>query len=238
MRRHLLMGSRLSTEAYLREHLVCWFSPAKQGATNESLAVDPTLVDFSGKGNDLKLVGFAWDENNGIAADGGLNFHREHYWHQSAYGITANLGPLNGYTYIIDRKMTADTSCTAVISKYDPDAGIGFVGEATSNQANTRRLYVRLNEVEFMQWSNATTEEIVGKRGIAYMTPYFWNFGGGDIALNGEYTDTYSPLIVGTSNRSDGDKYGFEGTIYEVLFFDVALTKRQIRYAINNLINK
>lgn len=74
-RRHLMMhnpgGAVLP--AWFTEHIVCWYSPKRQGCTNESMAADPTLKDLSGNGRNLPLEGFLWTETSGIDADGALS---------------------------------------------------------------------------------------------------------------------------------------------------------------------
>lgn len=73
-RRNLLKMGGGSCEAYVRKHLVCWYSPQMQGATNESLASDPRLLDLSGNGRDLQLKGFDWTTSSVITSSGGLQF--------------------------------------------------------------------------------------------------------------------------------------------------------------------
>lgn len=56
-------------EAAIMEALVLWYDPRRQGATNESMAADPHLVDLSGGGHDAKCQNFAWTEGSGISAE-------------------------------------------------------------------------------------------------------------------------------------------------------------------------
>lgn len=66
--------NRGGIESFIRKHLICHYSPIKQGATNEGLAADPRLVDLSGNGYDLSLKGFKYTATSGIAEDGSLLF--------------------------------------------------------------------------------------------------------------------------------------------------------------------
>ena len=107
-RRNLLKmggGKRVNLPQWFREHIVCWYSPRRQGATNESLAADPRLRDLSGNGRHMTLTGFAWTEASGIDADGALVFGS---YRQG--DIAPNLA-LTDFTVIVDRN-SPTTSAT------------------------------------------------------------------------------------------------------------------------------
>ena len=55
-----------SMEESINEHMVLWYDIAKQGATNESMATTPTLIDHSGNGHDATCYNFAWAGMSGI----------------------------------------------------------------------------------------------------------------------------------------------------------------------------
>lgn len=55
-----------SMEESINEHMVLWYDIAKQGATNESMATTPTLIDHSGNGHDATCYNFAWSGMSGI----------------------------------------------------------------------------------------------------------------------------------------------------------------------------
>ena len=46
--------------------MVLWYDLKRQGATNESMAADPTLRDLSGNGHDATCYNFAWSGMSGI----------------------------------------------------------------------------------------------------------------------------------------------------------------------------
>ena len=54
------------TPKAIREALVCWYDPARQGATNEKMAENPVLKDLSGNGHDAACRNFAWSRMSGI----------------------------------------------------------------------------------------------------------------------------------------------------------------------------
>lgn len=68
------------TPQAIREALVCWYDPARQGCTNESMAENPVLKDLSGNGRDLALHNFAWSGMSGIGG-----YHVEVPMHDSRY---------------------------------------------------------------------------------------------------------------------------------------------------------
>lgn len=48
--------------------MVLWYDLAKQGATNESMAADPRLIDHSGNGHHATCYNFAWNLKSGISS--------------------------------------------------------------------------------------------------------------------------------------------------------------------------
>lgn len=54
----------------IKNSMVLWYDIAKQKATNESMAENPTLKDLSGNGNDATCYNFGWSGMSGI---GGYN---------------------------------------------------------------------------------------------------------------------------------------------------------------------
>lgn len=54
--------------------LVCWYSPRRQGCTNEGMRADTVLRDLSGNGLDMECLNFAWNEASGVNSDGNLSY--------------------------------------------------------------------------------------------------------------------------------------------------------------------
>lgn len=50
----------------IKNSMVLWYDIARQGATNESMAENPTLKDLSGNGHDITCYNFAWAGMSGI----------------------------------------------------------------------------------------------------------------------------------------------------------------------------
>lgn len=55
-----------SIEDGIMDAMVLWYDLAKQGATNESMATTPTLIDHSGNGHDATCYNFAWSGMSGV----------------------------------------------------------------------------------------------------------------------------------------------------------------------------
>lgn len=53
-------------EQSIRDAMILWYDLKKQGATNESMATTPTLIDHSGNGHDATCYNFAWADMSGI----------------------------------------------------------------------------------------------------------------------------------------------------------------------------
>lgn len=66
----------LDTPKAIKDAMVLYYDIAKQKATNESMAANPTLKDLSGNGNDATCYNFGWSEMSGI---GGYMTRNTHY---------------------------------------------------------------------------------------------------------------------------------------------------------------
>ena len=207
---------------WFKEHIVCWYSPKRQGATNESLRADPRLIDLSGNGMDLELVNFSFSESSGINAEGNLQFDNK------AYGRTIRFKGLPSFTYIAKREFNAAYN-ECLVAK-SPKAYSGFVGE--THQTNGERyVYVGTMGAEWLSES-----EMPSSLAVSYMTPHMLN--GYDISDRvGTFVDTDSRLLVGLIREGGGNDFRhFGGTMHDFFFFDTELTQDQIDYVKNNLI--
>ena len=59
----------------IRQSMVLWYDLRRQGATNQSMAADPRLLDLSGNGHHATCQGFAWKGMSGV---GGYYFQSLH----------------------------------------------------------------------------------------------------------------------------------------------------------------
>lgn len=59
-------GGTDPVEEAVMSALVLWYDPRRQGATNETMAADPRLIDLSRNGHDAECRNFAWGGMSGI----------------------------------------------------------------------------------------------------------------------------------------------------------------------------
>ena len=67
--KELWLGGRMVWAAMpeaIRQSMVLWYDLRRQGATNQSMAADPRLLDLSGNGHHATCQGFAWTEASGV----------------------------------------------------------------------------------------------------------------------------------------------------------------------------
>ena len=142
-------------EQDIMQSMVLWYDIAKQGATNESMATTPTLIDHSGNGHNATCYNFAWSGMSGVGGYEVSNF-------------------IEKDTSIMPEKGEVISSNLLRINKLNPGgSGIGYwnVGTLTfniklrvggltndqtlymcqynSNQYNKQQLYNGINELSF-----------------------------------------------------------------------------------------
>lgn len=57
---------KATMEDKIMDSMVLWYDLARQGATNESMAANPKLIDLSGNGHDATCYNFAWGGMSGV----------------------------------------------------------------------------------------------------------------------------------------------------------------------------
>lgn len=210
--------------AWFREHIVCWYSPRRQGCTDSSLTADPTLIDLSGKGNDAEICNYnagtdTYGNKFGCLPDGGLRFS------SSGYAQCKTRFALSDFTIIMDRDMSNPTypspnPCVAGKTRHAQGTG-AFVFEATK---------------ENMVASFAAPTyhlPISSSRATVFMTPTNYN---GSTIKRGTYADTSSDILVIGMVRPSSDTWA-QVRLYSFLLFDKTLSQDQIDYVKNNLID-
>ena len=75
----------------IKDNMVLWYDLKRQGATNETMAANPKLIDLSGNGHDATCYNFAWSGMSGI---GGFPF---------SFGVNKINFPTWNYTTILER---------------------------------------------------------------------------------------------------------------------------------------
>lgn len=103
----------------IMDAMVLWYDIKKQGATNESMAENPVLVDHSGNGHDATCYNFAWTEESGISTTNYPNALVSDG--VDDYAMVEGLPLLNkedGYTVIAKRKwLTDDLTIESLLNK-------------------------------------------------------------------------------------------------------------------------
>ena len=92
-RRRLMMAAAKSAHPYfpsdtpdaIRNSCILWYDIEKQGATNESMSVDPTLIDLTGNGYNATCYNFSWSDMSGV---GGYNVNFMNYGVSSSSSST------------------------------------------------------------------------------------------------------------------------------------------------------
>lgn len=221
MRRHLMKAEAgVVLPAWFKEHIVCWYSPKRQGVTNESLAADPKLIDLSGKGMDLELVNFSFTEVSGINAEGALKFNG------ACYGRTASFAGSDSFTYIAKR-MFANYG-DQVFCSHSSGAWQGWTGEVR-NTNGTRECFIGGDSyVSILPCFNGSLD-------ISWLSPTKYK----ECVLreNSIYKPCKAPLTIGNIRIGDIIDRKFKGVLYDFFLFDETLSQEQINYVVNHLID-
>lgn len=226
-RRNLLKMGGGNVEEFVSRHMVCWYSPVRQGANVERLSADPRLVDLSGNGRNLRLNGFDWTNGSVITSDGGLQFDGN-----SCYGICESDFDLGNFTLIYRRgalpfhTMTnpgkcfcckgrafiiENTSVARCLSNY-AFTQHGLVSDRTTHGLFSAGLYV-VTPNKIIQEDSATI--VTMKRGSGV-------------------DSVDSKLIFGCESQS-GNKLKF--VLEEFMLFDRVLKRDQLEWVLINLID-
>lgn len=217
-RRNLLkMGGVMNVEQYVRRHLLCWYSPKRQGATNESLAADPRLVDLSGKGNDLILEGMTYTESNGVASDGCIVF-------RNSRGVCQSNIVLRNFTVICKRRLD--------LANYTSYPCVAHKGASRDDKAFAME-WVRGDVccVSFGQYNKIS----LLSKGVVFMTSSSYN--GIKSLERGTYNDKATDKLIISGDGSSGLSR-FSLYLYDFMLFNVSLSAEQIQWVVDNFINE
>lgn len=203
----------------IRESLVAWYSPQRQGATNEKLSENPVLFDLSGNGHDMTCHNFAWTEKSGIDGDKLVFDGVDDYcsWVGDFHLVDA--------TIIIKYKYDSGALYGAMVSKMRIFNCFGRTNTGKENLIsffgkNTAKIYFTPSESE--------------KIGIIRQ----WDYAVGDERYNllrGGYLGEYNnPFLIG---RHVEEPLYAGGYIKSVLLFNRTLTDAEIEYVKQNMID-
>lgn len=219
MRRHMMKASGEKLPAWFKEHIVCWYSPVRQGCTNEDMAANPVLKDLSGKGYDATCYNFGWTTRSGIDANGCLQFDGE-----KDYAVCDKDFVLTDFTIIMQRAFeNIDVNWPCTVAKYLPSQrSMAFEVKAPDKGA------VFLYSFGKSSYPKANT-----KFDISTMTPT--NYCGQSIERGSVVDSTATKLCIATSYVSSNAYMWVR--LGAFLLFDVTLTDEQIQWVKTNLID-
>ena len=206
-------------EQSIRDAIVLWYDLKKQGATNESMATTPTLIDHSGNGHDATCYNFAWTEESGISTTeypGALVSDGV-----DDYCLVEGLPLLTkeqGYTVVAKRKYLAGIQQSCLASKRNSISQNGaFVFELQS---------VDWRRVDSFGYQNNIVQ--LEESDISYQTSKSYN----EKAINvGEESDNNVLRLLNLR-----DNYFANVALYSFLLFNRDLTTEEIEWVKTNLI--
>lgn len=98
----------------IMQSMVLWYDLAKQGATNESMAADPKLIDHSGNGHDATCYNFAWVGMSGIGGN------RSTIISSNIFTLKGGISTTNGTTIHITHTPTVNSSAAEYVGSIKP----------------------------------------------------------------------------------------------------------------------
>lgn len=105
---------KATMEDKIMSSMVLWYDLAKQGATNESMAADPRLIDHSGNGHDATCYNFAWVGMSGIGGN------RSTIISSNNFTLNGGVSTTNGTTIHITHTPTVDCSAAEYTGSLKP----------------------------------------------------------------------------------------------------------------------
>ena len=142
-------------EQSIRDAMILWYDLKKQGATNESMATTPTLIDHSGNGHDATCYNFAWSGMSGVGGYEVSNFIEKDTSIMPEKGevISSNLLRINtlkpggaGIGYWNVGTLTFNIKLRVEGLTNDQTL---YMCQYNSNQYNKQQLYNGINELSF-----------------------------------------------------------------------------------------
>ena len=212
-------------EQSVQKAMVLWYDIAKQGATNESMAADPRLIDHSGNGHHATCYNFAWTEDSGIST---VNYPNALVSDGvDDYCLVDGLPILTkekGYTVIAKRKWII-TGLGAVCSKMRNDNG-AFQLERVNGIVEHPNVSVSYNQYNSVTVNNDDA--------IVYQTTYDYN--GSTSLSTQDVLDTDFMSICSVTRETYSRHSGI--VLYSLLLFNRDLSTDEIEWVKTNLITE
>ena len=105
---------KATMEDKIMDSMVLWYDLAKQGATNESMAADPRLIDHSGNGHHATCYNFAWVGMSGIGGN------RSTIVSSNNFTLNGGISTTNGTTIHITHTPTVNSSAAEYTESLKP----------------------------------------------------------------------------------------------------------------------
>ena len=239
------IGSKKVKEAWLNgkqvypskkrimDSMVLWYDLKRQGATNESMAANPKLIDLSGNGYDATCYNFAWTEDSGMST---LNYPNALVSDGvDDYCLVEGLPLLNkedGYTVIAKREWIGDANSKSqgFVSKGSTATWTdgAFYFECVEGGGTTlfNRVFPNSNSKDGNNMISNFAQE-----NLTYLTSAKYN--NSDIVNVGDGVDT-DKLVVFRLSLSSG--FYASISLYSLLLFNRDLTPEEIEWVKTNLI--
>lgn len=205
----------------LRSNLVLWYDLSLQGATNQSMAADPRLLDLSGNGHHATCQGFAWTETSGV--------NMKDYPHALvADGVGGKAVMYSGFPILADY---------TVIAKRDPQYNIMI---SNRNAGDT-------DEDGAFQVERVSSRSEVSTSTVCWNFGYKNDLVRSTDSIIWQTRENYcgTPITAGTAEAQDvlalftfapSAKATYKGIFYSLLIFDRSLSDDEIAWVKENMI--
>lgn len=210
----------------IKEHMVLWYDIARQGATNESMAANPILRDFSGNNHNGECIGFDWTSDSGIKEDGAIVSDGVDDW-----VYVPNLPRLtseNGFTVIAQRQRLGDSSIYAAFASKATDATEtdgAFILERFDSNGDVNNVRVRS--------FGAVTNITEAADDIIWCTSH--KYQGIDLTVGDDKDSTELALFKFSCNPTE--QYCGKYAMYKFLLFDKDLSDKEIAWVMSYLMD-
>lgn len=212
----------------IRSSLVCWYSPKRQGCTNENMAQTPVLRDLSGRGLHMTCHNFAWTTQSGIAEDGSMIFDGvDDVCDIYSDVIVPHLA--SDFTVVIRYMNFVSPDRSAVLSNAsEPNRG-AFIFNLDEDWFLESLIYIYGNP-------NSIRKTPVNEWVTNYFTPHDYN-GQQTLTRHDATGKSTSMLALGAIRRDDQSNRFLNGLVSSCLVFNRTLTPEEIEWVKLNMID-
>lgn len=210
----------------IRSSLVCWYSPKRQGCTNENMAQTPVLRDLSGRGLHMTCHNFAWTTESGVAEDGSMIFDGvDDVCDIYSDVIVPHLA--SDFTVVIRYMNYVSLGRYAIFSNAsEPNHG-AFIFDMDEDGIFNSQIYI-------YGYRNLVRKTPANEWETEYFTPRDYN---GQETLTQSNATSTSMLALGAIRRDDQNNRFLNGLVSSCLVFNRTLTPEEIEWVKLNMID-